>query len=319
MDTRKPNSFNSRLDEGLDNIEVVLWDHPDAQAEAEKVASFFVSTWGDPRHDWHFEDEPWAKAQFVADGKGLPNALESVVLTFSINGVSRATTHQLVRSRVGVGFGQQGGRDNDWSNFNLRQPTTYMNFDEHQWSAISEAIEFLNSMYTEALSRGIPYQDARYILPMGLETHLVGSYNLLALMGTLKRRLCNRMMWETNYVARLMADLTVTALPWVGRNLQAGCRRGICQSVSPMFPPADLVPYAGSPDARLASDNPTLQQEMDGADYDWPRESNGCYLHFDSIDRRRITNEYNNRDTVFSLVDGETPLAYKVSGIWRPV
>lgn len=254
----------------------------------------------------------------VADGKVLPNALEAVSMTFSFNGISRATTHQLVRSRVGVAFGQQGGRDNDWSGFNLRLPPTFDILEDEIIERVVHLRGFADGLYQTLLANGIPTQDARYILPMGLETALVGTYNLLALKGTLQRRLCNRMMWETNYVARKMADLAIVAYPWLGRSLRAGCTRGICASVSDMFPPADLVPYAG--DAKYAADNSTLAETMgqEDHDYTWPQDANGCYLLFDEIDRRRIRNEFSRKQMCFSLVDGETMLTYQDDdGLWR--
>lgn len=118
-------------------------------------------------------------------------------------------------------------------------------------------------------------------------------------------------------MARLMADLTVLELPWVGKNLRASCQRGICQSVSPMFPPADLVPYSGSGDARYVSDNSILQKMVEESGYDWTEASNGCAIHFDEIDRKRIEMEHIYPGTVYSLVDGVTRLAIKKDELWK--
>ena len=314
-----PSSFNSRSDEGVKGITVELWGEVDSQAAANVVASFFESTWGDPMpaDSWD-PDDALRIAQKVMEGKGLPNTLESAVLTFSVNGVSRASTHQLVRTRVGAGFGQQNGSNTNWSDFNFRMPESWQNLEGQQRAYIFGVMDHLNEMYKEAIEHGIPFQDARYMLPMGLQTALVGSYNLLSLKGTLQRRLCNRMLWETNHIARAMADLTVQELPWVGKTLRAGCSRGICQSVSPMFPPSDLVPTQYGL-AEWAANNPTLQEEMGpGGDYVWPRSSNGAVLRYEEIDRKRIQNEYDHPEISFSLVDGDTVLAIKDhKGIWR--
>ncbi len=331
MPERVP-SFHSRLDEGIDNIEV-FHTGPDLEAQnaADLVASFYVSTWGDGRLPSQFhEHESWRLAQLLADGKALPNALESVSMTFSFSGISRATTHQLVRTRVGAGFGQQGGRDNDWSNFNLRLPSTFSILDDGYMNRIARLQNEMNNLYQAMLINGVPTQDARYILPMGLETALVGTYNLLALKGTLQRRLCNRMMWETNYVARRMADLAVEAFPWFGQNLRASCvTRSACSSVSDLFPPADLIPQAygfdgGDPDIIYAKDHPTLAEALGSADetYSYPKEVNGCYILFDEIDRARavVEREWKGRGTevVTSHLDATNILTYKDDdGLWR--
>lgn len=307
-----PSNFNSLLHEGIDDIRVSLIVPVQAMNAAYSVAKFFESTWG-AVDDW--DDEGfWLTAQNIAAGEGLPNALESVSLTFAFEGVSRATTHQLVRTRVGAGFGQQGGRDNNWSNFNFRKPRSFREATgPSSWhEKLHRILSELDGMYKEAIEMGIPYQDARYILPMGLETALVGTYNLLSLKGTLKRRLCNRMMWETNYVARLMHDLTVKALPWVGKSLRSSCEdRGVCGSVSPMFPPACYK------NGQLVSDNPILKKMMADGDYDWPETSNGNYIHFDSIDSHRTSSEPS--DEVWSLVTGEVIAGMNREGEWLRV
>jgi thymidylate synthase ThyX len=47
-------------------------------------------------------------------GKSLQQDLEGINLWFTIDGVSRAFTHEFVRTRIGAAFKQHGGRDNDW-------------------------------------------------------------------------------------------------------------------------------------------------------------------------------------------------------------
>lgn len=47
-------------------------------------------------------------------GKTLQQVLERFTFSFCVDGCTRAETHQIVRTRVGAGFMQHGGRDNDW-------------------------------------------------------------------------------------------------------------------------------------------------------------------------------------------------------------
>src|SRR5690606_10018572 len=93
---------------------------------------FYFSTWDDLTSPAEWRDtvvrgseDAWTIAQRAMAGQVLPNTLESIPATFGFSGISRATTHQLVRTRVGAVFGQQGGRDNNWSNYNLRLPQTW--------------------------------------------------------------------------------------------------------------------------------------------------------------------------------------------------
>jgi hypothetical protein len=57
-------------------------------------------------------------------GKTLQQVLEGVTFDFCIDGVSRAFTHQNVRTRLGAGFMQHGGRDNDWRHRGWTMPET---------------------------------------------------------------------------------------------------------------------------------------------------------------------------------------------------
>ena len=47
-----------------------------------------------------------------------------ISFAFTIDGVSRACTHQLVRTRIGAAVLQHGGRDNDWRHRNWTLPET---------------------------------------------------------------------------------------------------------------------------------------------------------------------------------------------------
>jgi len=313
------------LDNGVENISVEIYPTlPNAQAVS-TIASFYLSTWGDPISPTKWVesegeyDNAKKYAQDAMDGKVLPNTLESIPLTFAINGVSRATTHQLVRTRVGAVFGQQGGRDNNWHNYNQRIPDTWSDHPE-----LVKSVETLhvyqNNLYQKALNAGVPFQDARYVLPMGLETALVVSYNMLSFKSLAERRLCNRMMWETNYIVRKMVDLVVERYPWVGKNLRSGCeKRGVCGSVSPMFPPSCYWMVNGQPE--LVRDNPTLAAEVEARQgYDFDVVENGCVRHFSANDMDRLEAEFKGvGDMVFSLVGRPVPLTERdeSKGLWQ--
>ena len=309
-----PPSFESRSDRGLDGIKVELWEPMHPSAAARTIASFYMSTWDDPipPDNWRFEDS-MKIAQDAMEGKVLPNTLESIPITFAISGISRATTHQLVRTRVGAVFGQQGGRDNNWTDFNLRIPETWWKHEKLVKEAQTLQI-YQRRLYRRALEAGVPFQDARYVLPMGLETALVVSYNLLSFKSLAERRLCNRMMWETNYVVRLMADEVARHFPFVGRTLRSGCeKRGVCGSVSPMFPPACSTVRDG--EVVLADDNKTLKDATLGI-YDFSSDANGSYVHFNTIDRKRLEFERDNPDWALSLTNNRRTVSIRKDGIW---
>lgn len=187
-------------------------------------------------------------------GKTLQQVLEGVTFDFCIDGVSRAFTHQNVRTRLGAGFMQHGGRDNDWRHRAWTMPETMRRMCEafesgamlhgapdlpgedrglshcisdwgpigrymadrtvpdvangsvamSPWEAIEEHIMNGRKLYAALVDSGIPWQDARRVLFMGMQTYIHDQYNYLALQGVLANRLEHIMDWEFNCVAQLM-------------------------------------------------------------------------------------------------------------------
>jgi len=161
-------------------------------------------------------------------GQTLQQVLERLTFSFTIDGVSRACTHQLVRTRLGAGFMQHGGRDNDWRHRAWTMPETIRracNTDDGEKNCITdwEPIEILENdngkslytiiedylqtgrdIYATLVDAGIPWQDARRLLWMGTQTYIHADYNYLALKGVIGKRGEPIMDWEINCVAQLM-------------------------------------------------------------------------------------------------------------------
>jgi thymidylate synthase ThyX len=178
-------------------------------------------------------------------GKTLPQVLEMLTFNFTIDGVTRACTHELVRSRIGSGFMQHGGRDNDWRHRTWVLPETMRRADLHLLGELYETVpsaehndeeparsclvrpEVLSNyledvgaeslidaianhlndgkaLYAAMVDAGIPWQDARRVLPIGTATYLHATYSYPALAGVLANRLEHVMDWEINCVAQLM-------------------------------------------------------------------------------------------------------------------
>lgn len=69
-------------------------------------------------------EREWRLIKTAFSGGTLGQVLESLQFMFLIQGISRSCTHQIVRSRIGSSFMQQGGRDNDWRSQGFRIPET---------------------------------------------------------------------------------------------------------------------------------------------------------------------------------------------------
>lgn len=89
------------------------------------MADYLQSNWGDAPSRLQPADAQapvWAEACFQR--KTLQQVLEGLTFWFTIDGVCRAATHQIVRTRLGAAFMQHGGRDNDWRHRRFSIPET---------------------------------------------------------------------------------------------------------------------------------------------------------------------------------------------------
>lgn len=68
------------------------------------------------------EERAYVEACFA--GRTLPQILELITFQFTVDGCTRAFTHEFVRARIGSGFMQHGGRDNDWRHRRWTMPET---------------------------------------------------------------------------------------------------------------------------------------------------------------------------------------------------
>lgn len=210
-------------------------------------------------HSWEHKtgwcrltDNQRAYVERAFAGQTLQQILELITFKFTVQNVTRAFTHEFVRARIGSGFMQHGGRDNDWRHRNWTMPETMrrmidaddkrdaegnrpviMNLTEdspgkrvciEDWSPIDEYLRLFNgghvgadiemaiidhvangkALYAAMVDAGIPWQDARRVLPIGTQTYIHGLFNYVAVKGLLANRLEHGMDWEMNCVAQLM-------------------------------------------------------------------------------------------------------------------
>ena len=109
--------------------------------------------------------------------KTIPSSWEFVDFVFLVEGVSRACTHQMVRTR-NASYAQQSLRVVENSEYE------YVYTDRNkQRSNVMEVIDEVNRVIKEAYRTlvedyGHPVEDSRGILPTNIRTNIVCKYNL---------------------------------------------------------------------------------------------------------------------------------------------
>lgn len=154
--------------------------------------------------------------KLLKDGHLSP--FEHVSITYQIDGISRACSHQLVRHRL-ASYTQQSQRyvtldeEPQWvippryqDNWGFRQSLYY------QWRDYCDLVEY-----------GDPPEDARYLLPNATPTSIVVTMNFRELLHFFELRCCKRAQWEIRDLANKMLKLAQGIAPNVFGNAGAPC------------------------------------------------------------------------------------------------
>ncbi len=158
---------------------------------------------------------------------GHHSVLEHVSFTFGIEGISRVTTHQLVRHRI-ASFSQQSQRYVLFKdNLDCIIPDTIKNNPEAS-KKYQKAFNNAYTTYKELVDIGIPQEDARYILPNGAETKIVVTMNARALLHFFSLRCCLRAQKEIRDMAKTMLLLVKAKCPVIFADAGPECVSATC-------------------------------------------------------------------------------------------
>lgn len=158
-------------------------------------------------------------------GMGHHSVIEHASFTFSVEGVSRALTHQLVRHRI-ASFSQQSQRYVSLDEPTYVMPTT-MAGDPEARKTFEETMERLWEVYRE-LGEKFPAEDARYVLPNACTTNITITMNARELLHFFSLRCCNRAQWEIREMADRMLALCKEVSPTIFKKGGPPCVRGPC-------------------------------------------------------------------------------------------
>lgn len=153
------------------------------------------------------------RAELAYMAQTIPSSWEFVDYTFLLEGVSRAYTHQQVRTRI-ASYAQQTMRVNDMSDFEY----VYTDRNKEDPDAVRD-IEFVLSvikrMYRSLRQRGQPEEDARGILPTNIATNIICKFNMRTFCELAKSRMGGRTQKEYQKVINAMVDAVQRVHPWI--------------------------------------------------------------------------------------------------------
>lgn len=150
---------------------------------------------------------------------------EHASFTFYIEGVSRVTTHQLVRHRI-ASYSQQSQRYVKIKDEYVIPETVKK--EEQRLNIYRDLINKAFEAYEELVKLGVPKEDARYLLPQAVESKIIVTMNARELMHFFTLRTCNSAQWEIRELAWKMLDLVKNVAPVIFSDAGPPCFRGQC-------------------------------------------------------------------------------------------
>jgi len=207
---------------GVSHLRVELVEYPRNPYKA--IYEMVTSTWGS-RHKWW---KRWENA--TPEGRRLvvvaalqrmtlPQPLESSTFTFKIQGLSRAAFDQLARHRH-AGIGSVGSRDNNHKDAALVLPKALRKYEDQiraWWTTTKSLYSFLVDEGQEN------WQNARFLLPMGMEWRFTWCLNFRGLQDMCSQRLCFHEQYDTVATAWLMRHEVEKKFPLLAAFLRPAC------------------------------------------------------------------------------------------------
>ena len=193
------------------------------------------------------EDSEVARLVGLIRSMGHLSPFEHAHFTVGIEGLSRVTSHQLVRSRI-ASYSQQSQRYIDQRGFEYVTPPTVRK-DAGLLERFRQHMDDSRDLYRELRDAGIPREDARFVLPSAASSNIVMSKNARAWLEWFELRTCTRSQWEirilANRIMRLLRGVAphlfeVSGPPCITQSL---CREGkmSCGRIDVMT--VDRLPY----------------------------------------------------------------------------
>ena len=177
----------------------------------------------------------------LVTGYGHGSVIEHASFTFSLEGVSRAMTHQLVRHRI-ASYTQQSQRYVEYNTLESYVTPPSIAEKPEAKTRYDETLKKISETYPNLLRMGIPKEDARFILPNAAKTNILVTMNARELRHFFNVRCCARAQWEMREVAVEMFKQAKRAAPALFENAGPTCvELGYCSEGKMKPPECDIV------------------------------------------------------------------------------
>jgi flavin-dependent thymidylate synthase len=144
----------------------------------------------------------------------IPSSWEFCHVTFLVEEISRATAQQITRTRT-ASFAMASQRVTDMSSvkWDSKDGKVVLNGTNIE-ATFDDCMRGQVENYSDLVKGGMPLEDARELLPIGVHCQLVSSYNLRGLVELCRARDSLRVQGPYREVCAQMKAATIAVWPW---------------------------------------------------------------------------------------------------------
>jgi len=251
VNTKFGQEISLKIIEQLSHIKVTLIDAPAYWQLTDYIPEYSTATWSDKPNTDLSSAERVAVVDDMLDGLVLPAALETVGLTFRIEGMDLTDATHLIRHRA-FSFSAQCTGDRDLRHDNVMGKPGIMTslfFSRYQ-KLMRDAMQLYADMVD---SRDVSIMDARSVLPRALESFYYARGNLKDVIGFIHQRLDEQIQpMSDNVIAMRMAVALCSVYPRLAKRFIFGgrdewyiktARTGRNSNIYPPKPENDVFDY----------------------------------------------------------------------------
>lgn len=172
-----------------------------------------------------FSEEEIARLLNFLRKRNHLSPFEHADFSFSVDGISRALSHQLVRHRM-ASYSQESQRYVNYMKVEALPFITppKISGNDKALQIYNRAVEKTLNAYREMVEAGIPPEDARYVFPNAIETKIVFTMNARSLFNFFEQRCCIKAQWEIRILAMAMLKEVRKVAPNTFLNAGAPCQ-----------------------------------------------------------------------------------------------
>lgn len=224
----KGEAARTRFVDWLDAIQVEL-KHGPGPTIYQGMAEMQQASYS-PDHDLVVERAIQAVAEGTYGSQPLPLNLEVPSFLFLVKGVSRAMTHQIVRTRVGVTYAQKCTGDGDIRHDDALVPRSLNKPGSEP--ALRQYVDIVlqfKEWYSREVDSGFQsIHVLRYLMPHCLSQYIYVNISLLALKELYGKRMCPEQPIEWQRIAGGMKAALEKDYPGFAKLLRANCETKSC-------------------------------------------------------------------------------------------